>query len=459
MLADMIGYDANAACGHFTSGGTVANIEAAWRARFRMDTWLALALHLAETRDVPLDVPAAAHMGWLRYRALVKEHGVSEPEARAASAVVGNPYDIADRIGRLTGRAYRGPVMLASGAKHYSWTKAANLLGLGEEAFWNVDLDDEGRLCVDALHKQIERAHAAGRPVLMVVSVAGTTEAGEIDPIDAVEALLASYESERQIHIWRHVDAAYGGFFCTLSPDDDVLALKHRSALQSIRDAESVTLDPHKLGYVPYACGALLTRDAESYAVSSFAAPYIDRPDLGRGPWSSTLEGSRSAAGAAATWMMGKAFGFDPRGFGRVIRATIEARRHVQAAIVAAVPDARMLVPADTNVLCFSVAADGEALSRSNVRTAAVHDRFVASPDFSLSKTVLGQPSRAQIAAHAASYGGVVDDGALVLLRCVFMNPFWSDPKVRDGLTPELVAALAGFIAQVDAAGTTPRSG
>jgi len=112
MLAGMIGYDPKLACGHFTSGGTVANIEATWRARFRMDTWLALALHLAETRGLPLDVPAAAHMGWARYQVLVEAHGVSEPEARAASAVVGNPFDIAERIGRLTGQPYRGPVKI-----------------------------------------------------------------------------------------------------------------------------------------------------------------------------------------------------------------------------------------------------------------------------------------------------------------------------------------------------------
>lgn len=44
-----------------------------------------------------------------------------------------------------------------------------------------------------------------------------------------------------------------------------------------------MTIDPHKLGYVPYACGAFLTRDAAAYAVSAFDAPYLDRPELGDG--------------------------------------------------------------------------------------------------------------------------------------------------------------------------------
>ena len=42
-LAGMLGYDPARAQGHFTSGGTVANFEAVWRARYRLDHWLALA--------------------------------------------------------------------------------------------------------------------------------------------------------------------------------------------------------------------------------------------------------------------------------------------------------------------------------------------------------------------------------------------------------------------------------
>lgn len=53
MLAEMIGYDPAAARGHFTSGGTVANFEGVWRARYRLDHWLSLALWIAETTGAP----------------------------------------------------------------------------------------------------------------------------------------------------------------------------------------------------------------------------------------------------------------------------------------------------------------------------------------------------------------------------------------------------------------------
>lgn len=48
MLAAMLGFDPTVARGHFTSGGTVANFEGVWRARYRMDHGLALGLWRAE---------------------------------------------------------------------------------------------------------------------------------------------------------------------------------------------------------------------------------------------------------------------------------------------------------------------------------------------------------------------------------------------------------------------------
>src|SRR5690606_32653854 len=157
-----------------------------------------------------------------------------------------------------------------------------------------------------------------------------------------------------------------------------------------IASADSVTLDPHKLGYVPYACGAFLVRDAERYAVSGFAAPYLDRPELGDGKWSSALEGSRSAAGAAAHWAARPAPGCGSERMGALLAETIQSRKAFQAAVRAALPSVRFLEPADTNILCFSVAEAGEPASVSNRRTRAVFDRLCASEDFVVSKTTLG---------------------------------------------------------------------
>lgn len=439
MLARMLGYDPDQAQGHFTSGGTVANFEAVWRARYRLDHWLSLGLHVAETTGRPLDIFAAAHMGWDRFRELWDEYGLTDATLRRYSAAAGNPGEIWARISRAAGVNYRGPVLLAPGTKHYSWLKAANVFGLGEGSLWNVALDAEGRLDVDDLDTLIRKARWQGRPVLMAVSVAGTTETSEIDPIDSVHARLEAWEREEGAHIWRHVDAAYGGFLCAISrgPDETALSPSSAVALRAIGKADSVTIDPHKLGYVPYACGAFLTRDKTRYAVSAFDAPYLDRPELGEGKWASTLEGSRSAAGAAATWLTGRSIGFGPDGLGALLAETVRTARAFRSFLANAVPEARFLDPLDANIVCFSLARRGEALSSSNARTAALFDAIHASSELSVSRTTLGAEYARLIDRHVQGYAGVRDAEGLVLVRCVFMNPYWSAARNRKLLFPQ----------------------
>ena len=445
MLAAMLGFNPKLSQGHFTGGGTLANFEAVWRARYRLDHALALALVLAERDGDALDPFSAAHMGWRAFERIQAERAVDEQDLRAASAVLGNPLDVARRIGACTGRDYRGPVLVTPGNKHFSWQKAANVFGLGEDSFWNAPLDRHGRSNVPALAALIERAREDGRPVLCLTSVAGTTEAGEIDPIDEIADMLDTFKQEG-VHIWHHVDAAYGGFFCSLlgGECETVLTPPRRAALRAIARAQSVTIDPHKLGYVPYSCGAFITRDEHAYRASSFQAPYIERADADD-KWRCTLEGSRSGAGAAATWLTGRTLGFGPHKFGTIIAAGITARQRFQDSVCAANALVRPLIPADTNILCFSLAKTGEALSSSNQRTLKMYAKFQASEEFSLSKTVLHRQSYdALIDAHLHSYGGVGDEDHLVLLRCVFMNPFWANDAVRDTLTPQFIALLAG---------------
>lgn len=450
MLAGMLGYDPAQAQGHFTSGGTVANFEAVWRARYRLDHWLSLGLYIAETTGEQLDIFAAAHMGWVRFQRLWREHGLTNPVLRQYSAAAGNPAEVWERLGRAARRPYRGPVLIAPGSAHYSWRKAANVFGLGEASLWTAGLDADQRMDMACVERLVDQAKAEARPVLMIVGVAGATETGQIDPLDQLHARLERLEAEEGLHLWRHVDAAYGGFLCAIGdgPDAGVVSPAGAAALAAVGRADSVTIDPHKLGYTPYACGAFLTRDATRYAVSAFDAPYLDRPELGDGKWSSTLEGSRSAAGAAATWLTGKTLGFGPEGLGALLADTIRARREFEETISRAAPMARFLTHADANIACFSMAADGDTLSRSNVKTESLFQAISRSPDVSVSRTTLGQMSADAIAAHVARYGGTVDAADMVLIRCVFMNPYLTSPEVRSRLFAEVAGMVRGHEAK-----------
>ncbi|WP_417458977.1 pyridoxal phosphate-dependent decarboxylase family protein [Kordiimonas sp.] len=454
MLAKMLGFNPARATGHITGGGTVANFEAVWRARFRQDHWLSLALYLAENRGLTLDLFDAAHMGWKRFGQLLCKHSVPIDSLKRCSAVASNPYLFGERMTRAFGIPYRGPVLLVPENKHFSWTKAVNIFGLGEEAFWPVPLDGMGKMDVAALQKLIEVAERSKRPIIMVVSVAGTTETGEIDPIDQVQGILNAQKDRRGWDIWHHVDAAYGGFLCTLlrgGASSQVLSVSNSAALNSISEVHSVTIDPHKLGYVPYACGAIVTRDHEAYSVSGFKAPYLERQQEMPDKWSTTLEGSRSAAGAAATWLTGKTLGFNPKGLGAVIEQTIHACRAVKQKIEKAIPTAHILTPVETNIMCFSLTTKAKSLREANRLTSTVFQKFVDCPDFSVSKTTLSMSSHHKvIQRHVVGYGGSIDDDHLVLLRCVFMNPFWAEEEIRERLSNEFIHHIKAWSNDAD---------
>lgn len=448
MLAQMVGYDPDLATGHVTGGGTVANFEGLWRARYRQDHWLCLALYLDQEKGVELELYEAAHMGWPRFHALSAEHEIYEEDLRPLSAVAGNPFRFGDHMSRWLDKPYRGPVIMVPGNKHFSWAKGTNIFGLGEEAFWQVPLDAQGKLSVPGLKDLILKAQGEARPVLMVVSVAGTTETGEIDPIDQVQDLLDGLKREHGWDIWHHIDAAYGGFLCSMLRGEgaNVLTPQNTAALEAIARAHSVTIDPHKLGYVPYSCGAFLVHDREAYAVSSFHAPYLEHHDVVEEKWSTTIEGSRSAAGATATWLTAKTLGLDAAGLGHVIASTIEAARAFRDDVVKALPSVRPLEPLDTNILCFSLAEDGDTLAEANAKTWAVYRAYAKGREFSVSETTLARDNyQALIEAHVASFGGACDADHLVLIRCVFMNPFWSEPGLRAHLTAEFIEDLKGL--------------
>lgn len=467
-LLSMIGMDSRQSTGHFTSGGTVANLEAALRARARTYRWLSMGAMGRKHKIYDGSLFEAAHMGWHTYDELFGRLSAQFPddlEARLKSfhLLTGNPMDVANCLSNVFGEVYRGPVMLVPGNKHYSWNKASEVLGLGDEAFWQVETDEKGKMDPSALSERIREAQTAGRPIMIVVSVAGTTELGEVDPIDEIQEILDTCERDHSLDIWHHVDAAYGGFFATLKHDktDKILESSVRRALRTIGYVNSVTIDPHKLGFVPYASGAFLCGDRREYQHTTVHAPYIDfRPGTDVGV--STLEGSRSAAGAVSTWLTSRVIGFDRLGYGRILERTVLAARKLGFGLMEAHPDIRVNRAGDTNIVTYCVARKGEKVSHTNERTRKIYEHFStgsknkletsknknqrntdhtgqntshdhqtrysnqnAKESFFISKTTLDMESYSRLLVDfGQTWDADWDTGELVLLRMVLLNPF-----------------------------------
>ena len=166
---------------------------------------------------------------------------------------------------KLLGPDIRPVTMYVSEEVHHSVTKCARLAGIAPDRVRLIAADDRFRMRTDRLVAAIEEDRRAGLQPFLVVSSAGTTNTGSVDPLAAIG------EIARREGLWHHVDGAYGAFFH--------LVHELRPLLAGLSDADSLTLDPHKGLFLPYGTGALLVRRGEDLrAVHEATAGYL--PDL-----------------------------------------------------------------------------------------------------------------------------------------------------------------------------------
>lgn len=445
-LTKMVGFEGLQATGHFTSGGTVANIEALWRARYRLDHFLSLGCYLNLAGLESLSYTEAAHMGWSVYEAYLKKHSIDEMSLKKYSAVAEGPWGVAQLYEKAFGSSYKGPVVLVPNSKHYSWLKGISLLGFGDSSFWPVALDHQGVLDVQSLKDQVARALKESRPILMVVSVAGTTELGQCDPIEQVQDYLDQLKFEMKVDVWHHIDAAYGGYFCSLLEDrfSDALGPSLSKSFSAISRADSVTLDPHKLGYVPYACGAFLVPDGKRYRVSAFDAKYIQSPNENIDRWMKTLEGSRSAAGATATWMTSKTIGLNKQGYGQILTRTILARNKIKQGVEKQCSHLRVLDVQGINLISIVYHQGAKKLSQLNLQTDKLIDHINSSGEFLVSKTYLKAPEYQLLIEDCCRQWEIeMDEPGIVLLRMTIMNPFFLNKESKTQFAEKLISVLA----------------
>ncbi len=146
-----------------------------------------------------------------------------------------------------------------SGQGHYSFDKAVDLLGMGREQLRKLPQDELFRIDLAALEQAIRADRAAGLKPCCIIGIAGTTNTGSIDKLDKLAELARRYDC------WFHVDAAYGGAV--------VLSEMYGTMLRGIDQADSITVDPHKWFYMPFAAGGILVRDGDFLRKSFLVHP------------------------------------------------------------------------------------------------------------------------------------------------------------------------------------------
>ncbi len=177
-----------------------------------------------------------------------------------------------------------GKTILFSEQAHYTHQRISEVLGLPYDL---ISCDSSARMDSEQLKKRL-----TGGDVGTVVATIGTTGTGSVDPLTEIIELKEKYDFRL------HADAAYGGYFI-LTED---LGSETQKVFNTLSQADSIVVDPHKHGLQPYGCGCILYKNpgVGKYYQHSSPYTYFTSGDLHLGEIS--LECSRAGAAAVALW-------------------------------------------------------------------------------------------------------------------------------------------------------------
>jgi glutamate/tyrosine decarboxylase-like PLP-dependent enzyme len=495
--------------GHFTSGGTIANFEALWVAR--NIKYFPMALRkVAEyaAANIEITLPsgrrrllfqktdpggraARAQDEWellnltyaealsMREKLIeaIAPPGSSEQDMRTAERLVDEGFFRKRGVsaeglwGNWSGE--KPGIVLVSGTTHYSPMKAVEVLGIGRRQLYILPPDSSFRMDIKALRDKLLECVDERQPVIAIIAVVGTTEEATIDPVHEICDLRDELAQEEEFWFPIHVDAAYGGYIRTLFRGIDGQPLSRYHVMQeigynwppediyraqgAIARAESVTMDPHKKGYVPYPCGAILFADERVRDAVSSTAPYLwhgdkeTQEDIFLGPY--TLEGTRPGAASAAAWLAQKVLPLHAEGHGELIAGSVrnaqELYRTLREINPIVVGDHKVQVlpitQPDFSIVCFLLNIVGnEHLDEMNELISEVCERFApykpkghkyyGRNDYFISKTTFDYQNYGeslcpllyqQAGIHPAYYNDESEESRVDVIRMTMMHP-WS---------------------------------
>jgi aromatic-L-amino-acid/L-tryptophan decarboxylase len=291
---------------------------------------------------------------------------------------------------RQTGLTVAGAQLVAytSAAAHGCVAQAMDLAGLGVNALRRVPVNLQHQMDLAALASCIDADVAAGLRPFLIVGTAGTVDTGAVDDLAGLAALA------KQHGAWFHVDGALGALGM-MSP-----ALAPLFA--GIEQADSIALDFHKWGQVPYDAGFILVRDGQAQ-LDTFSQPaaYLSRHARGLAAgaaWPCDLGPDLSRGfRALKVWFTILTQGTDRLG---AAMANGCALARYLAQCVEASPELELLAPVALNIVCFRYrGAQADQADHVNTEIVAdLHESGIAVPS---TTTINGQVAiRAALVNH-----------------------------------------------------------
>ena len=264
----------------------------------------------------------------------------------------------------VAGALKPGKKVAASQQAHYSHKRICGVLGLPFKA---IPCDHRAHIDLKALEEFLKEGEIG-----TVVVTIGTTATGSVEPLPRILELQSRYGFRI------HADAAYGGYFILA----DNLDSEKQAVFDSLKEVDSIVVDPHKHGLQPYGCGCIIFKDPFVGTLYKHESPYtyFSSSELHLGEIS--LECSRPGASAVALWATQRLLPLVPGG--KFAAELSKTRKAALALFEIIQKDPRFIVafPPDLDILVWAPrapsASEASRLSREIFRESALENLHLA---------------------------------------------------------------------------------
>jgi glutamate/tyrosine decarboxylase-like PLP-dependent enzyme len=271
---------------------------------------------------------------------------------------------------------------------HSCLERAMEMTGLGGHQLRKIPVNELHQMNLKAFEETVADDQALGLTPFCVIGTAGTVNVGAIDDLSGIAAI-AIREG-----LWFHVDGACGAL--------GMMSPRIGAKMLGIEQADSIALDFHKWGQVPYDAGFVLMRNSQlHYDTFASQAEYLRRETRGMAagsPWPCDFgpDLSRSFK-ALKVWFTMQVYG--TARLAKMMERTCELAEYL-ASRIAESAELELLAPVNLNIVCFRYRCDDADRVNAEI-VVAIQESGIAAPS---STTIGGKLAiRAAIFNHRTS--------------------------------------------------------
>ena len=256
---------------------------------------------------------------------------------------------------------------------HGCLERAMEMTGMGGHQLRKIPVNERHQMNLKAFEETIADDRAIGLTPFCVIGTAGTVNVGAIDDLRGIAAI-ALREG-----LWFHVDGACGAL--------GMMSPKIGAKMLGIEQADSIALDFHKWGQVPYDAGFVLMRNSQlHYDTFASQAEYLRRETRGMAagsPWPCDFgpDLSRSFK-ALKVWFTMQVYGTER--LARMMEQTCELAEYLANRIEESA-ELELLAPVSLNIVCFRYRCDDADRVNAEI-VVAIQESGIAAP----SSTTIG---------------------------------------------------------------------